>query len=379
MTIKSQPPATSSVNNEMLFVVSDAHAADPVTYPDYSYVLDVYVNSVLIERLIARPDPTYDLGVFDVSKALQPYCSYGFNAASNSVDYTVRIAYQVKIGEQYGGTLYTNILADSSDRYAIESYADKPLLNTSVLVNNGKASPMPSTVYHHREALWQLFPFFSNVTGSADLTYQQRDEAGSILQNDSLSMAGHAANTIRQFNVGESALNILSTAKYATIAWPDAATVIQTIRYLDECRYDVRTLVWLNPYGGYDSQTFGLVSKKAIEIERKSFSQLDYRIDVSGIVTYQADNVFYGGKRSFASKTKAKWSLTSHLLTANEFTWLAGLFKSTDVYMYDEAMVAFVPVTITKSNYEYLDRINAPIQPLQFDVELPFINNSQFL
>lgn len=54
IVLNSEAGNTSSVNNEMLFVAYEAtKATDPVTYVDYSYVCDVYVDSVFIERLMS--------------------------------------------------------------------------------------------------------------------------------------------------------------------------------------------------------------------------------------------------------------------------------------------------------------------------------------
>ena len=71
----------SSLSNEMIFVAYEAtKAPDDVTYPNYQYVCDVYVNSVLIGRLKTRPDPTYKKGIFDVSALLQSYATSGLKA-----------------------------------------------------------------------------------------------------------------------------------------------------------------------------------------------------------------------------------------------------------------------------------------------------------
>ena len=179
IVINTSAGDTSSVNNEMLFVVYEATKAnDPTTYPDYSYVCDVYVNSVLVERMIARPDPTHKRGIFDVSRALQPYVSYGLDASGLKVDYTARLEYQLKFGEQYDGTLYTNQLVDST-RYAFKTYKPKPFTSSSVIAN-GKASNMPSTVNWNKD-VYSFYPYFSNVSGIADFTLKHYTSSGTLL------------------------------------------------------------------------------------------------------------------------------------------------------------------------------------------------------
>jgi hypothetical protein len=376
IVINTEPANTVSVNNEMLFVVYEAtKAIDPVTYPDYSYVCDVYVSSTLVGRIISRPDPEYNRGIFDVAPILRSYVTYGLDASADVVDYTAKIAYQLKFGEQYDGTLYTNLLVDSSDREAYKTYAPKPFTSTSVL-SNGLVSNMPSTVNYHRTQLYHLIPIFSNVTGITDLVVTFKDSGGSTISTDTTSNAGYVAKMIRQINIGEQALDIPSTAEYSLIT---GAGVSLRVNYLCDGKYTPYTLVWLNPFGAYESQSFGMVSKKVIELEKKDFSQLDYRINASGEVSYQANNVFYGGKRGYAARVKVKLNLTSHLINASEYAWLADLFISPDVYLYDTETSKFIPVTIGRNNYEYRTYANSRLTPLQFEVEFSTTYNSQFL
>jgi len=368
IVINTSASDTSSVNNEMLFVVYEAtKATDPVTYPDYSYVCDVYVDSVFVERLISRPDPTYNRGVFDVAKALQPYCSYGFKKSTDIEDYEVRIDYQLKFGEQYNGTLYTNVLVDST-RYAFKTYAVKPF-ESSVVIANGLASNMPDEINTYGSPVAvQIIPHFSNVSGVTDLTVTFKDAGGNTLSTATYSNTNFAANTLRQYNIQNN-----TAAEYALLSGP----FNQRINY--KCsKKPVYTLVWLNPFGGYESQSFGFVSKKNIEITKKDFTRLNYNLNASGEVTYQSNNVYFGGKRGYGSVVKVKLSLTSHLLTSDEYQWLADLFISPEVYLYD-GTGKFIPVTITQTNYEYRTYQNSKLIPLQFEVEFGDNYNSQWL
>lgn len=364
----------------MLFVVYESTKAnDPVTYPDYSYVCDVYVDSTLVERMIARPDPTRKMGVFDVSRALQPYASYQFSAASNKVDYDARLSYQLKFGEQYGGTLYTNLTVDST-RYAFKTYKPRPLLNSEVIAN-GKASNMPSTVNWHRSD-YLLMSYFSNSSGIADFTADYLN-GGSLVDSEVFTNADFTANKIRQINFGDLAYNASGVDTIKVYGGATSETLLLTVNLLC-AKHPVFTLVWLNPFGGYDSQTFGMVSKKMIEVNRKAYSPLHYQIDPSGVIQYGANNVFYGGKKGYGSIVNVKLSLTSHLLNDAEYKWLADLFISPEVYIYAEntdlgANGYFIPVTISANNYDYRTYKNSRLTPLQFDVEFSDTYNSQWL
>ncbi len=372
MTLHTFPSDTSSVNNEMLFVVSDAKATDPVTYPNYRYVADVYVDSVLVGRLKVVPDPTYSMGIFNVSDILRSYVGYGFNAGSNVVDYTIQRSYQVKFGEEVSDTLTTNILEDST-RYCFETYKARPFTSSSV-VTNGLASNMPSVVRYHEDEVWELISYFSNVSGISSLSIAWKDAGGNTLGTSTVSNSSYAANTIRQANIGTGAFTKPTGTRYALIT---GSGVNLRVNFMCDGKYPAYTLVWLNPFGAYDSQSFGLVSKKTIEIERKDYGRLNYQVDASGVVSYQSNNVYYGSKKAYASTVKTKLKLTSHLLNENEYTWLADLFISPDVYIYDGSK--FIPVTITRTDYDYNTYKNSKLTALEFTIEFTDITNSQLL
>lgn len=375
IVLNSEAGNTSSVNNEMLFVAYEATKAnDPTTYPDYTYVCDVYVSGNLAGRIKSRPDPVYKRGVFDISKILQSFATYGLKAANVKEDYTVRIPYQLKFGEEYDFTLYTNLLVDGADRYCYTTYKPRPFTSTGVL-SNGLASNMPSTISYNRSQPYHFIPLHSNVTGVVDLglnvTYY--DETNTSLGSEFFNNADYILNTVRQ-------VNIYSATKPANTVYglfTGAATF--RVNYLCNGKYTPYTLAWLNPFGGYDSMSFGFVSRKTIDIARKDFSQLPYRLDPSGNVSYQANNVFYGSKQNYAASVQQRLRLTSHLLTNNEYEWMADLFISPQVYLYDSEAGKFMPVRITPVNYEYRNYSNSKLTPLVVDIEFSDLYNSQYL
>lgn len=370
ISIQSEASNGCSVNNEMLFVVYEStKATDPVTYPDYSYVCDVYVSSALVARLVSRPDPTYNKGVFDVARVLQGYCTYGIDISSSTVDYNPKISYRLKFGEQYNGTLYTSLVNDSTDRYAYKTYKARPFLSSSVL-QNGLASNMPSVVNWHKGQAVQLIPYFSDVSGVTTIYADHYDSSGNLLSTNSVDNTLMAAGAIRQWNMGP------QTADYSIL---HGAGVSLRVNHLCDGKYPGYTLAWLNPFGAYDTQSFGLVSKKRIETTDKGYSQLNYRVDSGGAVSYQANSAFYGGKRGYYKSARVLLSLTSHLLNDDEYEWLADLFMSPDVYIYDNDLECFIPVTITATSYEYRTYLNSRLVPLQFDIEFTDPYNAQML
>lgn len=377
LVIKSAPGNDSSLANEMLFVIHEAtKTADPITYPDYRYVLDVYVDSVFVGRQKVRPRPDNKMGVFDISVILRNYVTYGLNISSELVDYTLKLNYQIKLGEEYGDTLYTNLVTDIA-REAVKTYGVRPF-TTSAILSNGLASNMPATVNYHRDQLIHLLPYYSNVSGITNIDQKFYDSGNNLLQTDTINNSTYAARTIRQANI-LSGLSGPVPPESATYALITGAGINLQVNYLCESKFDALTLAWLNPFGGYESQSFGLVSKKSIEIERKDYKQQNYNINASGEVSYDANNVYYGGKKGYATTAKIKMMLTSHLLSDDEYQWLADLFMSPDVYLYDAEQAKFHPVTIAETNYEYRTYKNSRLTTLQFTVEYSDQYNAQYL
>jgi hypothetical protein len=382
LVLNTEASNESSVNLEMLFVVYEAtKATDPTTYPDYAYICDIYVSGNLVDRLISRPDPTYNRGVFDVSKALQSYVTYAPDLLLNKVDYTAKVEYQLKFGEQYDGTTYTNLLVDSSNREAYKAYVKRPFVDTERLTN-GLASNMPSVVNWNRNRRFQLVNIFSNVSGITDLVQTYRDAAGNSLGTQTFSNSDYVAKTIRQFNLGSPPVG----AEYSDIT--GAGITSLRVNHTCDGKFTPYVLVWLNPYGGYDSQSFGMVSKKSIETSRKTFEQLPYRLNASGEVSYHENRVYYGGKRAFNTGVKTKFMMTSHLLNEDEYTWLHDLFVSPEVYLLEASLASigdpddlgkFIPVTIGSNTYEFKNYANSRLTAFQFEVEFPEVYNSQFL
>ena len=374
LTLLTYPADTCSVSNEMLFVIQESvKAVDPVTYPNYKYVLDVYVASALVARMKVNPDPVNSFGIFDVSKILQNYATYGFADLGQKSDHNIKIDYQVKLGEEYSDTIYTNLITDSA-RSCFQTYKPKPF-TSSVAIVDGLASNMPAITNQHRSNAHVIFNAIFDNTSPNDFVVVFKNENTTIHTEDIVNTDYAVANKIRRIDLGSLFTTWAGQSTHVLITC--GSEISFRINILCNAKYTPYTLVWLNPYGGYESQSFGLVSKKSIEVDKKYYTKLDYEINASGVVSYKADNVYYGGKRGYASKVKTKLSLTSHLLSDGEYTWLADLFASPDIYFYDGSN--FIPVSITETNYEHRTYLNSKVTPLQFSIEFGTDYNTQLL
>jgi hypothetical protein len=388
IAINAQPSDSVSLNNEILYVVYESvKANNEVTYPDYRYVCDVYVASVLVGRLKARPDPTYKRGIFDIAGILRSYITYGIKVTyTNVVEfYTTHLVYTVKFGEEYDDVLYTDLTL-SSNREAYRSYEIRPFDDSDVMgdVDADFATSAPQVLYSDKSVKWQLLPYWDNVSGITNFTATCYDANGSqVGSTATYSTSGFVAKQIFQMNVGFLRLvqSIpLSTSEQAQISYYEISNGTKTKRFYLKCdKYPVYTLAWLNKYGAYESYYFSMVSRKQTELTRKEFQQLNYRINSSGEIIYYENGAYYGGRRGFAVDIKTTLKMTSHLLNEDEYEWLSEMFHSPEVYLYNSDRDKFMPVSIQETSYEFRTYLNSRQKPLEFSVMYSDNYNSQLL
>lgn len=124
IVINTAPGSYFSAHGDLLFVVYEATKAnDPVTYPDYKYVADVYVGATLVARLKKVPQPDNKRGVFNIGDIVRNYMQLSF-----SPDPSVTVAQElalseffldvtVKFGEEYNFVTYLGLVTDTTRRY----------------------------------------------------------------------------------------------------------------------------------------------------------------------------------------------------------------------------------------------------------------------
>lgn len=124
IVINTTPDSYFSAHGDLLFVVYEATKAnDPVTYPDYKYVADVYVGSTLVARLKKVPQPDNKRGVFNIGDIVRNYMQLVYNPTSGVLvaqelglnEFFLDVT--VKFGEEFNFTTYLNLVTDSTRRY----------------------------------------------------------------------------------------------------------------------------------------------------------------------------------------------------------------------------------------------------------------------
>jgi len=387
IVINSNPGSYYSAHGDLLFVVYESvKANDPVTYPDYKYVADIYIGATMVARLKSVPQPDNKRGIFNIGNVIRNYISATFNSSSGIRSQQLgsgefNITATVKFGEEYGFNLYTNLTVDSARIY-YNHYNGRMLgVNTSLAAFTDKLAtnrPLVSSVNSSDNNLF--IPYFPTSTSSVTITTKTYNDAGLInTYTDSFTPA--AAGTLQQFNVGPGPINavhagaINANVKYYTVQAGSGA--IYRFNLTCEAVYENKIIHFLNQYGGWESKDFSKVSRKSVDIDKQEFAKLPYTIDGSGNVSYYNSNNVYNDTRSiYSTQYTEKMTLNTDILSDEEYTWLADLVLSPMTFM--EMGNYFVPCYVTAKNYEYKKRVNDKLTNLQVEVEFGDQFNAQY-
>lgn len=419
IVLNNTPVNNASLQGDLLFTAFESvKAIDPVTYPNYKYICDVYVAGVMIFRARAFPRPDNKRGVFNIAPILRSYVAMNFAPTGPGMlvqEFGAGVWYLdvvCKFGEEYNFTSTSNLTIDSSRRY-YNHYNNQIYSVQTILTNyiNNLASNRP---YYNslRLSVPNFFvPFYStgsSITVSVT-TYSSPlfsggyilDTDGSIISTDTgerilLPGSGYVVTTatgtgtlsvtggsLQQLNLAPSAINstvgsalIDATTDYYVVTLN--GTVSLCFRVVCEAIYKPYTLHFMNQLGGFDSVEFRKLSRKTYDIEKKTYVQQPFRMDSGGLITYSnPSGVVNESVTTYSSQFTPKLKLSTDMLTDVDFAWLKELVFSPLVYLQDAANL--VPVSITATSYEEMKYVNERnISALQVDLEYGTKLNAQY-
>jgi len=393
ITIQATPAAYSSVQDDLIYTVAEvAHTADPVTYPNYKFIADVYVAGVMVARVKKVPDPTTNIGIFNIGQIVRNYIATTFNPTAATLvaqrlgagEFSISV--QVKFGEEYSYTTYTNLTVDSA-RTFFNNYNGRLIGGTTSLTQLDKAlTDRPYATPVHCDSSFNFIPFLATDTDNITVTVKSYDYSNTLVTTLNSTVTPGAANELIIINASKAAINSASpgmindSIKYYTVLFttPNISDDV-TYKFDMTCEVinEIYTLHFLNKYGGFESKDFTKVSRKTINIEKKDFGKLPYTVDSSGAVSYKnANNVYNESRSVYSSQYKERMTLNSDLLTDDEYTWLEQLVLSPMVYI--EQSGYFFPVVISETNYEPKKHVNDDLTNLTLNIEFGEQLNAQF-
>ena len=359
MTFESTPGAYSSVNDPLVYVVYDAHAANPTTYPNYKYVVELEINSVQVYKGKYFPHPTSNRGIVDLGAVIREYCIQSFGAnvggtmdADEMAEGEWRVSCVVKVREEYGTTTSAVLLTDSSRVFYNYYNGRFPGTDAIGVYNDDVISDRPANINVPFTCNNYFVPYFAEASTPFNVVIT----GGTATRTKTITPT--TTNTMQLINISPGAINddypgnfTTSTTSYSV----QIGSKTYLVNVICEGLYKNYFVHFLNKWGGYETMMFNKVSRKTYDIERKTWKQLPYRVSATGVVTIFNNYTLYKQTTQFAGRFREKLRLNTDWLSDAEYQWLAQLVTSPEIYVEDEGEL--YPVIMTQNNYEFREHI----------------------
>lgn len=390
ITVNSVPEAYASAHDDLWYVVTSTNVAQT----NFKFVFDVYVNSILVARVKQYPDPSTNKGYFNAANIVRNYLSSYFkpNTTQTLFSYDgddIYVTYEIKYGEEYGGTLYTNL---TNVTYRAFNYYNPTFRDPSTSyfsnfvtkwISNRDLSNIDCAFSEKCHIGWMNA---SGTTTSMTATIQKYSESGATVGSPSTG----ASDTISSFallDISPSAINtylgssFISSSDYAYgIKLNYSATQSQEIKVKLACnpRYTPVAVHFLNQLGSYDTIFFRAVNRESRAIESKLYQQMNwqYNAGTTSMRSYDSFKRINPGGVKYAINQTVTYALKSDYLNQTNYNWVKELIASPEVYM--EVNGYYYPFNITTSNWQQKYKFADKMFNLEIEGEVNQKINSQF-
>lgn len=392
ITIKQAPPTLVPAYNDANWIFSSTNAGND----NFKFVVDIYIASVKVDRMLVPPHPTHGTGLANVAPLLESRISKDIAFADNRIhgNSNSYLTYTLKIGEAYGtsGTTIYPDLAVATGKWiwnGIYDYEDfigyssgdivaRASNNTRFLTNKASSGDVEmddnSWLYWCDLNLQSSYAYIV-TRDSTGMTLNTFKVDNKFTTTEFLRIVSGPANlnTIpnAQFTLGSQPVLTGTEADYSIQIFNSSNQAI-TERYfftiVDNCsKYEKHRLIFFNKLGGYDMFSFNKVSKNTADIDRSNYKK--------NLGSYTNANTFTYSKgdranSQFHTKIKDKVMLESDWVTEAQLIWLEELVTSPDVY-YDDG-TALIPINITTSSFERKKQVNKHLFNLQIEYTLSY-------
>jgi len=386
IVINNTPADYSSAHGDLVYTVYDSvKTAAPLTYPNYKYILDIYVGGVLVVTLKAFPNPVNLRGVFNIGMVVRNYVSAVFNPTASVIRAqefpNFYASVQCKFRDEWGG-IETVTTVDDSNRKFYNHYNGRMLGGYSILGGylNKVASNRPTTTSVQLNGGQVFMPFFPSTSSAYSIVVVSYDSSNAVIATSSVGVTAPTSGYIlQQLNFSPIAINsitpgaIPSNTDYYTVS--SGSTLYRFIIYC-EPRYVPATLHFLNQFGGFDSMDFPKISRKGNDIEKKDFLQTNYTINASGVMSYYNGNVLSDNRITFFSNYKERRIINTDFISESGSRWLGELVRSPQVYLEEGGY--YIPIIVKEAAYEYKTRSVDRLFSLTLNIEMGDDQNTQF-
>jgi hypothetical protein len=368
------PSGEPSVQDSLWHVVS----SDNVAGQDFKFVFDIFVGGVQQVRVKQFPDPTTSNGYFDAGPIVRNGFTYNWFVPENATDDVylcqpsasgqISQLYQIRFGEDVSGITTSNLASGEVRAYnwAPPAFKRKTFDSTTKLNKFYTNRPTGARINTGAKL---LIPFKTDATLTLKVdTYNQSNALIATTTDGST----YANGGYVQLDIGTAAINarlgtiITDAVKYYDVYF----NTFDKFRVVLSCnpKYSPTNLYFLNKWGMYDTATFDLLSRLTSDVERKAFTQRDFRQGPSSVTYFDSNNVYNETKTNYENREVLSLRLTMDAPTDNEFTWLSELITSPQIYMEQDGY--YYPVTLKNNTYEYSKYINNRLRPFEVDIDI---------
>jgi hypothetical protein len=354
---------------------------------DFKYVFDVFVDGVQLVRTKVFPEPSNGRGYFDAMPIVKNEITYAwFQPVSTTFNQEMTLTasdtinekiYQLRVGEDYSGTTYLNLVSGNVTTYNYSAPLFKRRqINIGQKLNNWLTNRPLFIKAKLTDKI--LIPLFTDSFRWINIKIY--NQSNSLLTNSITNFTSTTKKYV-ELDIGAIAINqkifqSFSEAKYYTVQLLNAssigsATVLSDLIQVNiDCNpnYTPINLHFINAYGMFDTARFNLASRLTMDVERKTFEQRNYTFNNSSVDYYDANNVYNESKINYGSKSNHSYKLTMDFPSDAEYQWLAELIVSPQIYA--EIDGNYYPISIKSNNYEYSTYTNNKLKVLEIDIDL---------
>lgn len=396
MTVTASPLSLYPVHDDLVYTVTESsHTSDPVTYPNYKFIAEIFVEGVQVATLRKVPNPLNGVGEFNISQVVRKYVNAVFNPSPSNLlsqvlsanDFYVTV--DVNFGEEYAFTSYYDIVEDNNkvlvNSYNKTSFGVLPDFYNRATLGLGFMTNMPSVREVMLSANQFYLTYFSATSTTVAVAIDAITGASTVSHTTNISVV---ANSLHLLNVAPALLNslypgfITSSTEYYLVT---IGSEIYKINLVCESINEIIVLHFLNAYGGYDSKLFTKVSRKSVSFQKKSFDKRKYTIaDDGSVSTFTSNNPLIANeiKYTYASTFNEKLVVNSDLLTDGEYRWLYELIASSQIIaelrIENTDDYISIPCKLTDTDYEIRKIVNDGLTNLTLTIEYGPTLNAQF-
>jgi len=373
ITINTSPSGSPSAHDALWHVCSSTASGTT----DMKYVFDVYVGGTQLVRVKQFPEPSNGKAYFDASPIIRNEFTFEWFEPTNTSAYVaepnisgqIAVVYNLRVGEEVSGVTTLNMASGNVSGFnwspnlfkrrvdGLNTKLNKWLTNRPLYANAALGENLFAGFYTNANLILKCQRFDAS-----------NNSIGSILSGTTTVIE----NGFVQLNIGTTALGTYfgidfnDSVKYYDV-WFNS---LDKLRVYLTCnpKYTNIPIHFLNRWGLFDSHRFDLVSKLSMDIDRKSFTERDYKFNGNSVDYISTNNVYYGGKINYSNSATWTYKLNSTPLDDAEWVWIADLMQSPQILLEYDGY--FYPVTIKRTSYEYNKHVVDRLKPLEIEFEL---------